>query len=225
MPQEQKDDSVAELCRRLFSSNLKDDESVEEPRISTDHEVALTKSRAVISSESVRQHWAPQFEPNLLLSTSTTSTRKGKETLRLEPLQRAEYFPSLLSSSSTTSKVGPCVGVPQSLNLCAQSTSLEPNGRQLSTTTVEGTTRQGERICCMKPATDLPLHVIYNKNWSQWHIALSTWTNSQIHVPRPFPQSYKRQKSRHRAPITQLWKDHHLVGQWIASPADGLTAS
>jgi hypothetical protein len=150
MPQEQKDDSVAELCRRLFSSNLKDDESVEEPRISTDHEVALTKSRAVISSESVRQHWAPQFEPNLLLSTSTTSTRKGKETLRLEPLQRAEYFPSLLSSSSTTSKVGPCVGVPQSLNLCAQSTALEPNGRQLSTTTVEETTRQGARTCCMK---------------------------------------------------------------------------
>lgn len=143
---EHKNESVEELCRRLFALNLKDHKPEKEHGgVSKNHVVDLTRPSAAFSPESVRHHWAPQFRPDSPPGPSSCSIRKGKTTTQIQPLQISErplFFPS---SSATQEKLRSWTDEPQGLPLFAPFTSLDPQGRDgLGTTVTKGSCKNAQ---------------------------------------------------------------------------------
>ncbi|KAF2025966.1 hypothetical protein EK21DRAFT_92775 [Setomelanomma holmii] len=59
-------DGISELCKRIISLRLHDNERLEKPACSSsEHDLNMNTSQA-FSVQSVRHHWAPQFRPNSL---------------------------------------------------------------------------------------------------------------------------------------------------------------
>ncbi|KAF1948061.1 hypothetical protein EJ02DRAFT_507822 [Clathrospora elynae] len=75
-PEKRKSEAIGELCKRLAALRLNDDGSHTAPQPDNhDHQPTVEKANPACSSESVRNHWAPQFRPNSLPPPPTATVK------------------------------------------------------------------------------------------------------------------------------------------------------